>query len=82
MNPPNLLNDKVLLKIVLRKDRVIHNTQSASKNWLRTMAEYFNIDLETGLELVNDSRYTQEELAEIRRVIKEYENQWIDLEDR
>ena len=81
-NGEEILNEEVLLKIVPRKDRVAHNTQSKSKNWLRAMAEYFGIDLEIDLELVNDSRYTKEELAEIRSVITEYEHQWIELEDR
>ena len=42
------------------------------------MAKYFNIDLETDLDLVNDTRYSKEELAYLREIIITYENVYID----
>lgn len=73
-----LLNQRTLSSIVPTRDRVIHNTKSSSKNWMRSMAKYFDIDLENDLELVNDSRYTREELEYIRYVINTYENSYVD----
>ena len=73
-----LLNSKTLTAIVPREDRVRHNTQSQSKNWMRTMAKYFDIDLESDIDLINDSRYTKEELENIRSIIITYENKYIE----
>ena len=67
-----------LVSIVDPKDRIRHNTHSQTKNWMREMAKYFNIDLETDLSLVNDTRYTKEELEVLRDVIRTYENTYID----
>lgn len=78
----SVLNPKTLLQLVPREDRVAHNTQSPSKNWMRSVAKYFDIDLEMELELVEDSRYTKEELAHIRQVIKKYENEYIEIDGR
>ena len=74
----DVLNRDVLTDIVPREDRIRHNTQSTSKNWMREMARYFEIDLETEIGLVNDSRYSQEELQQLRDVIKMYENAYVD----
>ena len=77
-----LLNTRTLLHLVSGKDRIVHNTKSPSKNWMRSMAKKFEIDLETELELVSDSRYTKEELAYIRYVILTYENKHIEIDER
>lgn len=68
----------VLSSLVPSKDRIIHNTKSPSKNWMRAVAKYFDIDLETDIKLVKDSRYTKEELEQLRDVIKRFENAYVD----
>ncbi len=74
-----LLNHKTLSLLVTDKsDRIRHNTHSIEKNWMRTMSKRFDIDLETDIELVQDSRYTKEELQHLRDIIKKYENLYID----
>ena len=72
------MSREALVRIVDPKDRIRHNTHSQTKNWMREMAKYFNIDLDTDLSLVQDSRYTKEELEALRDVIRTYENAYID----
>ena len=72
------MSREALVRIVDTKDRIKHNTHSQTKNWMREMAKYFNIDLDTDLSLVQDSRYTKEELEALRDVIRTYENAYID----
>ena len=74
-----LLNPKTLSFLVTDKnDRIRHNTHSINKNWMRSMAKRFEIDLETDLDLVNDSRYTKEELEKLRDIITRYEHEYVD----
>ena len=74
-----LLNPKTLSVLVTEKrDRIRHNTHSINKNWMRSVAKRFEIDLETELDLVSDTRYTKEELAYLRDIITRYENEYID----
>lgn len=72
------MSREALLRIVSAKDRKRHNTHSKTKNWMIEMARHFEIDLETDLELVEDSRYTKEELRILRETIKKYGNAYID----
>lgn len=74
-----LLNTRTLSALVTNKsDRIRHNTHSTNKNWMRSMVKRFGIDLETDLDLVNDSRYSKEELAHLKEIITRYENTYID----
>ena len=73
-----LLNPKSLSAIVPREDRIRHNTHSQSKNWMRSMAKYFDIDLDGDLDLIKDTRYTREELEFIRNIIITYENAYVE----
>lgn len=70
----DVLIREILSELVPKEDRIRHNTKSSNKNWMREMARYFEIDLETDIDLVNDTRYTKEELESLRSTIKMYEN--------
>lgn len=72
------LNRKVLTSIVPRKDRIRHNTHSQDKNWMRSMAKYFGIELSKDIDLVEDTRYSKEELKVIRETIIAYENLYVE----
>ena len=72
------MSREALVRIVDSRDRIRHNTHSQTKNWMREMVKYFKIDLDTDLSLVQDSRYTKEELEALRDVIRTYENAYID----
>lgn len=72
------LNRKMLTLIVPKKDRIRHNTHSQDKNWMRSMAKYFDIDLSGDIALLEDTRYSKEELKVIRETIIAYENLYIE----
>lgn len=72
------LNRKMLTLIVPKKDRIRHNTHSQDKNWMRSMAKYFDIDLSGDIALLEDTRYSKEELKAIRETIIAYENLYIE----
>lgn len=65
-----ILETTTLRKITPRTDRIVHRTKSKDKSWMQAVAKYFDIDLE------NDSRYTQEEIENLRATIEQYKDRY------
>lgn len=65
-----ILETTTLRKITPLKDRIKHRTKSKDKSWMQEVARYFGIDLE------RDSRYTEEELANLRETIEQYKDRY------
>ena len=68
----NILESAALREITPRQDRVAHRTQSADRTWMHDMSRYFGIDLER----MQDSRYSSEELEELKAVLEKYKTEY------
>lgn len=67
-----ILESSQMKQIVSRKDRIAHRTQSTKKTWMDEIVRYFDIDFEREF----DTRYTEEELKELRETIEKYKTQY------
>lgn len=67
-----ILESSEMKRIVPRKDRIAHRTQSTKKTWMDEIVRYFDIDFEREF----DTRYTEEELKELRETIEKYKTQY------
>lgn len=67
-----ILESSQMKQIVPRKDRIAHRTQSAQKTWMDEIVKYFDVDFEREL----DTRYTKEELKELKETIEKYKTQY------
>lgn len=65
-----ILETTTLRKITPRTDRIPHRTKSKDKSWMQEVAKYFGIDLQ------KDSRYTQEEIDNLRATIEQYKDRY------
>lgn len=64
---------------VSKEDRISHNTQSQEKNWMRSMARYFSINLNIDIkELSENSVYSKEELTRLKDLVERYENAYVE----
>lgn len=68
-----ILESTTLKEITPRKDRIAHITKSTDKTWMDQIIKYFDIDFERE----NDSRYSEEELKELKETVSKYKTKYI-----
>ena len=73
------LNDTILRLIVPKTNRIRHNTKSSKKNWMREITMFFNIELTGEKQTEKESRYSQEELKNLSKIITQYEEKYIEI---
>lgn len=68
-----VLESTTLKDITPKKDRIAHITKSEKNTWMDQMVKYFKIDFERE----DDTRYTVQELQELKATIEKYRNKYI-----